>query len=279
MFSISVVWGSGVLVTVDGRSIDPGFPEPRNVRPIIYSEGGKEKPLAIVSGYGDESILSSTFQIVDDVFIEWFDAIGSRGWRNPGDSEVKRMVSDIEERLMERYRGLRNLGVVPNTYLALATITQDGSPRLYYFNERGLATPRHSHPGYVVLGSQTSSAIAEAILRLVGFSPGESVSWNMGVLSALIVMIASEVDPSVSPNIGDSIFLRLDPSDREIYIGSIKDQALFKLRERLERRREAFKTLWRSMEILGEEKEERVLRLLRNLIEGSGQRREEQGSQ
>lgn len=275
MFSISIVWGNGILVTVDGRSMDPGFPEPRNVKPIIYSEGGRERPLAVVSGYGDESILSSAFQIVDDVFIEWFDAVGSRSWRNPGDSEVKRMVSDIEERLMERYRSLRNLGVIPNTYLSLATITQDGSPRLYYFNERGLAAPRHASPGYVVLGSQVSSAVAEALLRLVGYSPGESSLWNIGVLSAFIVTVASEIDPSVSPNIGDSIFLRQDPSEKEIVIGSIKDQALIKLRERLERRREGFKILWRAMEMLGDEREERVLRLMRNLIEGSGQKREE----
>ncbi len=274
MFSISIVWGSGVLVTVDGRSIDPGFPEPRNVRPIIYSEGGKEKPLAIVSGYGDESILYSAFQIVDDVFIEWFDAVGSRSWRGPGDSEVRRLVSQIEERLMERYGSLRNLGVIPNTHLSLATVTQDGSPRLYYFNERGLAVPRHSSPGYLVLGTQAGSAIAEAILRIVGYSPGESSAWNMGVLSALIVMIVSEVDPSVSPNIGDSIFLRHDPSEKEVVMGSIKDQALLRLGERLGRRREGFKLLWRSMEILGYEREERVLRLLRNLVEDSGKRQE-----
>ncbi|MEM0439894.1 MAG: hypothetical protein QXX84_08545 [Sulfolobales archaeon] len=275
MFSISIVWGSGILVTVDGRSIDPGFPEPRNVRPIIYSEGGKEKPLAIVSGYGDESILSSAFQIVDDVFVEWFDAVGSRSWRNPGDSEVKRIVSQVEERLMERYSGLRNLGVIPNTYLSLATITQDGSPRLYLFNERGLAVPRHSSPGYIVLGSHAGSAIAEAILRLTGYSPGESSAWNIGILSAFIILAASEVDPSISPNIGDSILLRLDPSEKEVVMGSIKDHVLLKLRERLERRREAFKILWKAMESLGDEREERVLRLLRNLIEGSGQRSEE----
>jgi len=271
VFSISIVWGSGVLVTVDGRSMDPGSPEPRNVRPIVYQGDGRDKPLAIVSGYGDEAILSSAFQIVEDVFVEWFDAVGSRSWRSPGDSEVRRIVSQIEERILERYRDLRGMGITPNTSLSLAVVTQDGSPRLYYFNERGLASPRHSSPGYIVLGPQSGVSVAEAMLRAAGYSPTESSSMNIGVLTAFILSLASEVDPQVSPYIGDSIFLRYDPGEKDVVMGSIKDQVLIKMRERVERRREALRLLWRAMDTLGDEREERVLRLLRNLLEGSGQ--------
>jgi len=271
VLSISIVWGSGVLVTVDGRSMDPGSPEPRNMRPIVYQGDGRDKPLAIVSGYGDEAILSSAFQIVEDAFVEWFDAVGSRSWRSPGDSEVRRIVSQIEERILERYRDLRGMGITPNASLSLAVVTQDGSPRLYYFNERGLASPRHSSPGYIVLGPQSGVSVAEAMLRAAGYSPTESSSMNIGVLTAFILSLASEVDPQVSPYIGDSIFLRYDPGEKDVVMGSIKDQVLIKMRERVERRREALRLLWRAMDTLGDEREERVLRLLRNLLEGSGQ--------
>ena len=40
------------------------------------------------------------------------------------------------------------------------------------------------------------------------------------------------------------------------------------MRDRLERRKEAFKLLWRSMDILGDDREDRVIRLLRNMVEG-----------
>ncbi|MEM4971833.1 MAG: hypothetical protein QXE01_11355 [Sulfolobales archaeon] len=274
MLSISIIWGKGVLVTVDGRSMDPGFQEPRNVRVVIYQGDGKDKPLAIVSGYGDISILSSLFQIAEDVFIEWFDTAGSRSWRNPGELETRRIVSQIEERILERYRDLKNLGVTPNAQLSLALVTQDGSPKLYYFNEKGLASPRHQAPGYIVLGSPASVAIAEALIRAVGYSPQESMGLNLGVLSAFMISLASEVDPNVSPYIGDSIYMRYDPEEKDVVVGSIKDQALVKMIERLERRREAVKLLWRAMDILGDEREERVLRLLKSLIEGSTQKQE-----
>ncbi len=272
MFSISIIWGKGILVTVDGRSMDPGFPEPRNVRVITYQGDGKDKPLAVVSGYGDDSLLSSLFEIAEDVFIEWFDTAGSRSWRNPSGLETRRIVSQIEERILERYRDLKNLGVNPNAQLSLALVTQDGSPKLYYFNEKGLASPKHQNPGYIVLGSPASVAIAEALIRAVGYSPLESTGLNVGALSAFMISLASEVDSNVSPYIGDSIYIRYDPRENDVVVGSIKDQALIKMMERLERRREAMKLLWRAMDILGDEREERVLRLLKSLIEDSAQK-------
>jgi hypothetical protein len=275
MFSISIVWGKGILVTVDSRSMDPGFPEPRNVRVIIYRGDGRDKPLAVVSGYGDDSLLSSLFQIAEDVFIEWFDTAGSRSWRNPGELETRRIVSQIEERILERYKDLKNLGITPNAQLSLALVTQDGSPKLYYFNEKGLASPRHQNPGYIVLGSPTSVAIAEAFIRAVGYSPLESIGLNVGLLSAFMISLASEVDPGVSPYIGDSIYMRYDPGENDVVVGSIKDQVLIKMMERLERRREAIKLLWRAMDILGDEREERVLRLLKGLVEGSASKQEQ----
>lgn len=90
----------------------------------------------------------------------------------------------------------------------------------------------------------------------------------MGLLSAFVLQIASEVDPNVSPNIGDSLFMRYDPNEKDIVVGSIKDQAISRMRDRLERRKEAFKLLWRSMDILGDDREDRVIRLLRNMVEG-----------
>jgi hypothetical protein len=266
MFSISIIWGRGILVTVDGRSMDPGFPEPRNLRVIIYHGDGKDKPLAIVSGYGDDSILSSLFQIAEDVMIEWFDTVGSRSWRNPGDMEIRRIVSQIEERILERYRDLKSLGVTPDTQVSMALLTQDGSPKLYHFNEKGLASPRHDAPGYVLLGPLSSVSIAEAFLRAVGYSPHESAGLNVGLLSAFLVSLASEVDSEVFPYIGDSIYMRYDPEETDVVIGSIKDQVYIKMRERIERRRESLKLLWRAMDILGDEKEERVIRFIRGSI-------------
>lgn len=271
LLSISILWGSGVLVTCDGRSADPGYREPRSARPIVYSEGGREKALAIVSGYGDEALVEAAFQEAEDVFVEWFDAVGSKSWRSPGGTEVRRIVSQIEERLLERHRSLRSVGVAPRVYMALATVTQEGSPRLYYFDERGLSSPRHETPGYVVLGPPQAVSVSEAILRIFGYTPSESQALSLSTLSAFIIEAAAEVDPLVSPMVGESLLIRQDPAEKDVVISSLKEQVLLRLRERVSRRREAVKTAWRAMDMLGDEREERVLRLLRGLIERQGE--------
>jgi hypothetical protein len=69
--------------------------------------------------------------------------------------------------------------------------------------------------------------------------------------------------------------MRYDPGENDVVVGSIKDQVLIKMMERLERRREAIKLLWRAMDILGDEREERVLRLLKGLVEGSASKQEQ----
>ncbi len=260
---IALVWGHGVLVSADSRaSSGIVFHEEKKIKPIFYVlDNNKELDLGIMGGAGDATLVKQGFRMVESVFKAWFESIGLKERRNPFADEIDDIVSNIESRLIARYSDLRGMGIEPNVGLLLASVTQDGKPRLYVFDEQGLAEPVHDNPGYALLGRGVITG-GLLLLRLLDYRPNKAWEWDLGLLSAFIIDMVSEVDPSVSPFLGESYFIRYNEEDRKVVLGPLKEEAYREYKERVRRRRNLFKLLWNVAENLGEEIIERKLREL-----------------
>jgi len=251
---VALVWGRGVLVSADSRASSGFvFHEERKIKPIffVYNDG-KELDLGIVGGAGDATLVKQGFSAIESVFRLWFENTGSREDRNPFADEIEDIVAGIEFRLMRRYRELRDIGIEPNVNLLLASVTQDGKPRLYVFDDRGLAEPVHDNPGYALLGKGVITG-GLLLLRLLDYRPGEAWEWDLGLLSAFIIDMVSEIDPTVSPFLGESYFIRYDEKNKKVVLGPLKEEAYKEYKERIHKRKELFKLLWNTVEKYGED--------------------------
>ncbi len=264
---VALVWGRGVLVSADSRaSSGPVFHEERKVKPIYFVREGVETDLALVGGAGDAALVKQGFGLVESVFRSWFDGVvaGEGAGRNPSVEEFEGIVRAVESRLMDRYRELRRMGVEPNVNLLLASVTREGEPRLYVFDSRGLAEPMHENPGYALLGVGALTG-GFLLLRLLDYRPGEAWGWDLGMLSAFIIDVVSRVDPSVSPFLGESYFIRYE--DGRVVLGPLTEKAYRGYKEGVVKRVELFRLLWNALEELGEDVVERGLR---ELLEKAG---------
>lgn len=257
---IALVWGRGVLVTADSR-VSGGYVvhEERKIYPIYFVVDGREYDLAVVAGAGDAALVKQGFYLVRDVFREWFNGLSEK--RAPSDGEVTMLVGRIEKLLMSRYRDLRSLGLEPDTDLLLATITAGGEPRLYVFDERGIAEPKHENPGYALLGrGEVTGGLL--LLRLLDYT-GED--WDLGLLSSFIIDLVSEIDPTVSPFLGESILIRFDEESGKVVLGPLKIEAYKEYKEKVRKRKNLIKTLWKIAEEIGEDIiEQKLKELIRN---------------
>jgi len=195
------------------------------------------------------------------VFRSWFEGVGSREDRNPHSSEVEDIVSGIESKLILRYRDLREVGLDPEVNLLLATVTQEGEPKLYVFDSRGLAQPMHENPGYALLGKGALTG-GLLLLRLLDYRPGEAWEWDLGLLSAFIIDVVSEVDPSVSPFLGESYLIRYEEESKRVAVGPLKPEVYKEYKERIRKRKELIKQLWNTTEKHGEKTTEEKLKEL-----------------
>ena len=260
---IALVWGRGVLVSSDSRA-SGGFVshEERKIKPIFFvRDDGGELDLGVAGGAGDAVLVKQGFSVVESVFRSWFDGVGSREFRNPSAEEIEGIVGDIESRLIARYRELRGVGIEPNVSLLLASVTQSGEPRLYVFDDRGLAEPVHDNPGYALLGKGVITG-GLLLLRLLDYRPGEAWEWDLGVLSAFIIDMVSEIDPTVSPFLGESYFIRYDEESKKVVLGPLKEEAYKEYKEHIRKRKNLFKQLWSAAEKLGEDAIEEKLKEL-----------------
>ena len=262
---IALVWGRGVLVSADSRA-STGFVyhEERKVYPIYIVHDDEEFDLAIVAGAGDAALVKQGFHMIGRVFKEWFFHVGLKEGRNPRVSEVEEIVGEIERRLIQRYCELRNVGIEPSTQLLLAIVTQEGKPLLYVFDSRGIAEPVHDNPGYALLGSGTVTG-GLLLLRLLDYRPGEAWKWDLGLLSAFIIDMVSEVDPSVSPFLGESYYIRYDEEEGKVVVGPLKIEAYKEYKKQVRKRRELIKHLWNMAEKLGEKSEDIIIETLNKL--------------
>ena len=259
---IALVWGSGVLVSSDSRASNGlVFHEERKIKPIFFGAGDNEIDLAVVGGAGDATLVKQGFRVVESSFKAWFDRIGSKESRNPYGDEIEGIVSDIESRLVARYHELRRVGIEPSVKLLLATVANDGKPLLFVFDDRGLAEPMHDNPGYALLGKGAITG-GLLLLRLLDYRSGEAWYWNLGLLSAFIIDMVSEIDPSVSPFLGESYFIRYDGKANKVTLGPLKTEAYREYKETVHRRRELIKLLWEVAEEKGEKLVEQKLKEL-----------------
>jgi hypothetical protein len=107
------------------------------------------------------------------------------------------------------------------------------------------------------------------LMRLLDYS-SKAQEWDLGLLSAFIIDMVSEVDPAVSPFLDESssIYIRYNNGTKKVEMGPIREEAFKKYKNRVKVAREAFKKLWLAInEKEGEE--DAILRKLEELIKSN----------
>lgn len=249
--------GEAILVTCDSRATTPlGIMyEVRKTYPI-HLDG---RPVAIVSGAGDPSIIKWGFEEAENILLSYAGESYPLSFK-----EFRKAVRDVEYTFMKRFSEIRSYGIRPSFQMIVGSVDLDGKASLYLFDDNGLAEPVHDNPGYAIIGSGFVTG-ALLLLRLLGYS----VDLDLGMLSTFIVDLVSEVDISVGPFVGESYLMRVDIRDGEKYLalGPLKVEALREYKNKVSKRKEIIREMWRILDELGEEEVEKILSDLRKRIE------------
>lgn len=266
-----MVWDTGVVVTADSRA-SGGYimHEETKIYPIYQGKGQSEIDLAVVGGSGNSALVKQGASLIEKEFLGWLRAAGKR--RNPNDEELDEIVATLEARFMARYADLRNNGISVDTELLLASLSSTGKPRLYVFDDHGIANPLHKVPGYALLGMGSVTG-GQLLLRLLGYSPG--YQGDLGLLSAFVLDAVSEIDPSVSPFLGDSLMIRFDENRQKVSMGPLTAVALKSYKANVSKRREMLMKLWQLADLVGEDE---VFQKLESLFKRSKLKEAEAGS-
>jgi hypothetical protein len=248
--------GDAVLMVSDTRATTP-FGIMFEAKKIHAVTLGGDKYLGVVGGAGDPALVKWGFEVVDDVLK-----------KHAGDDgliffdDVRDAVREIEEMLVARLSRLRREGLDSSLQLILGSVDLDGRASLYQFDGRGLAEPVHNDPGYAIIGS---GMVTGGILLLRMFGQRQDI--DLGLLTAFILDMVSEVDYSVGPFVGESYLMRLEKNgDRKtIALGGLTDKALKEYKEKIKTRRELLRKVWKLCDTIGDEK---VLEGLEELEKG-----------
>ena len=184
------------------------------------------------------------------------------GNRTPSFEEFEEAVRAVETRLMRRFSQLRGQGIEIDFQMILASVDPHGKASIYLFDPRGLAEPMHDNPGFAVIGKGFFTG-GNLLLRLLGYSPAESIGMDLGLLSAFIIDAVSEIDTSVGPFVGESWLMRVDKG--KVVLGPLKDEALREFKDKVRKRKELIRKLWRLCEVV--EKEEEVNKIIEEALE------------
>jgi len=243
--------GDAVLMVSDTRATTSVgiMYEARKIHAVVTAEG---RNLGIVGGAGDPALVKWGFEVADEIMKNYAGEDGLISF-----DEVRQAVRRMEYVFMHRFHELRNRGIDPSFQLILGSVDLDGKASLYQFDNRGLAEPVHDDPGYAIIGSGMITG-GILLLRLLGYRP----DIDLGMLTAFILDMVSEVDPSVGPFVGESYLMRVERKDNEKYIalGPLKPEALREYKEKISKRRELIRELWRLCDEVGEEEIERRFR-------------------
>ncbi len=255
---IALVCGlDSVFVYSDGRR--------RSIKPIYFTlPDGDELNLAITGGVGDSILVKQSFKVIESMFKTWFKSVGLKERRNPYSEEFEDIISGIESQLIARYKELREDGVESDVSLLVASVTNDGIPKLYVFDNRGLAEPVHENPGYALLGRGATAG--NLILRLLDYNPIKALRWSPVVLATFIIDMISEVDPAVSQFLGQSCLITYYKSEGRVVIGALSEEGYKMEKEKAQRRREWIKLLWDLLEIFGDKGEKKFERKLKRVV-------------
>jgi len=247
-----------IVVSADSRAtVGPVSYEARKIYPIVLREDDEEIPLAIAGGAGDASIVKQSFRIAERLLIKM--AREEWGCKTPSFEEFEEAVRAVEARFMRRFSQLRGQGIEVDFQMILASVDPHGKASIYLFDPRGLAEPMHDDPGFAVIGKGFFTG-GNLLLKLLGYSPSESASMDLGLLTAFIIDVVSEVDTSVGPFVGESWLMRVDESGTKVVLGPLKDEALREFKDKVKKRRNLIRKLWRLCEIA--ESEEAVDKML-----------------
>jgi hypothetical protein len=251
-FIIALRWGNGILVTADTRvsSFVGIMREERKVFPIVFYKNGEEYDLALVAGSGDAAIIKQNMENIQKIFGTWFTSLQKP--RNPKEDEIEEIVEEIENYLINRYSQLEKVGIKPETNMLLATVTQEGNPKLYRFDDRGLCEPLHDNPGYALIGSGTLTG-GLLLLKLFDYDPIKFVG-DRGLFSSFLIDCVSEVDTSVSPFTGDSFYIRWDENKKKVVMGPLSPEWIKEFKEKSALRKRLIPLFWFILDKLGEEK-------------------------
>jgi len=220
--------------------------EARKIYPIFLKK--KQVPLAIAGGAGDTSMIKQGFRICEKVLQVYAEKEWKR--KTPSFEEFEEAVSEIESRLISRFRSLKEMGIEPSFQMVLGSIDPNGKASLYLFDNRGLAEPVHDSPGFAIIGSGFFTG-GILLLKLLGYRPEVSTEMHLGILTSFIIDLVSEVDASVGPFLGESWLMRI--KNGEILLGHLKEEAYKEFKGKIKVRRELFRQLWKACEELGEE--------------------------
>jgi len=240
----------GVVVSSDSKvTVGPISYETRKVYPILLKVGEEYIPLAIAGGAGDALLIKQGYRLCEKVLKD----LATKEWgsRTPSFGQFEEAVSLIESALISRFRELREHGLEPSFNMILASVDSSGKASIYLFDERGLAEPVHSNPGFAVIGTGFFTG-GNLLLRLLGYAPEESYMLDIGALSTFIIDVVSEIDPAVGPFIGESYYMRVE--DGKVVLGPLKEEAIREYKEKAKRRKELIRLLWRMFDIIGEQK-------------------------
>jgi hypothetical protein len=239
----------GVVISSDSKvTVGPVSYETRKVYPIFLKVGEDYVPLAVAGGAGEASIIKQCYRVCERILTD----MAVKKWceMTPSFDQFEDAVNRIESKLIERLKGLRDQGVEPEFHMILASVGSEGRASIYLFDNRGLAEPVHNNPGFAVIGTGFFTG-GNMLLRLLGYTPEESPMLDVGLLSTFIIDVVSEIDPAVGPFIGESWYMRVE--NGEVLLGQLKEEAIKEYKERVRRRKELIRRMWRIFDALGEE--------------------------
>ena len=254
--------GEAVVISSDSRvTAGPVAYETRKIYPIVLRAEGKEVPLAIAGGAGEATVIKQSYRLCEKILTE----LALKEWkgRTPTFEQFEDAVYQIESTLIKRFRELREQGLKPDFNMILASVSPQGRASIYAFDNNGLAEPVHDNPGFALIGTGFVTG-GNILLRLLGYSSEESWLLELGLLSAFIIDVVSEVDPAVGPFIGESYLMRI--KNGEITLGPLKIEALKEYKQKIPKRKDILRRLWKLLDILGEEEINKIIEELEKRI-------------
>ncbi len=253
VLALKWVFGSsreGVVVSSDSKAtVGPVSYETRKVYPVLLRVGENYVPLAIAGGAGDATLIKQSYRLCENILQN----LAVKKWRKgtPSFEQFEKAVGEIESALISKFRGLREQGLEPDFSMVLASVDSNGKASIYQFDERGLAEPVHDNPGFAVIGKGFFTG-GNLLLRLLGYTPEISCELDLGALSAFIIDVVSEIDPSVGPFVGESYYMRVENGD--IVLGPLAEEAVKDYKEKVRKRKEIIKQVWRLSDQITEQK-------------------------
>jgi hypothetical protein len=248
-----------VLISSDSRlTFGPITYEVKKIHPIYFTHNNEEIDLGVAAGAGDSSIVKQTYVLAESIIKEHSREVG---FRNLTFEEFSKVVQEFETKLIHRFSALRREGIEPSFEMILASVDPEGRASMYLFDEKGLAEPVHDNPGFAIIGRGAATG-GVLLTRLLGYSVEESPEFDLGMLSAFVIDLVSEVDPSVGPFIGESILMRIE--NNRVTMGPLTPEALREYKNRIEMRRQLIKLVQKMCDYK-EIKEDGVKRKLEEL--------------